>query len=103
MMMMMVMMTMMMTDENECMAEDLCQGGQCVNVDGSFKCLCQPGYTLSASGKQCQGASTLLTTTLRIFLTRVLTAEIFVVISFHVSQVIRNVSSGSLNPAKFSA
>ena len=44
-------------DENECAAEDLCQNGQCVNIDGSFKCLCQTGYTLSASGKQCQGTT----------------------------------------------
>ena len=46
-------------DENECAAEDLCQNGQCVNVDGSFKCLCETGYTLSASGKQCQGTKRL--------------------------------------------
>lgn len=44
-------------DENECSAEDMCENGQCVNLDGSFKCLCETGYTLSPSGKQCHGQS----------------------------------------------
>jgi len=49
-------------DENECSAEDMCQNGQCVNIDGSFKCLCETGYTLSLSGKQCAGTTLSLLT-----------------------------------------
>lgn len=33
----------------------MCEHGQCVNMDGSFKCVCQPGYELSPNGKTCIG------------------------------------------------
>ena len=44
-------------DENECASADMCENGQCVNIDGSFRCLCETGYVLSPSGKQCLGMS----------------------------------------------
>lgn len=43
------------SDINECDASGLCYNGRCVNTDGSFKCLCNVGFTLSVDGKYCTG------------------------------------------------
>lgn len=43
------------TDVDECSETGMCDHGSCVNIDGSFKCICEPGYTLSPSGKTCIG------------------------------------------------
>jgi len=43
-------------DVNECIIfEDVCKNGRCVNTDGSFRCVCLPGYTLDNTGTQCVG------------------------------------------------
>ena len=33
----------------------MCNNGICTNMDGSFKCVCNPGYVLSSSGFSCIG------------------------------------------------
>ena len=35
----------------------MCAHGICINMDGSFKCVCQEGYVLSPSGHSCSGTS----------------------------------------------
>lgn len=42
-------------DYNECSYNGMCTNGMCVNMDGSFKCICNLGYTLSAGGEVCIG------------------------------------------------
>uniref|UniRef100_A0A9J7Z310 Latent transforming growth factor beta binding protein 3 n=2 Tax=Cyprinus carpio TaxID=7962 RepID=A0A9J7Z310_CYPCA len=34
-------------DINECMLQGLCQNGECLNTQGSFRCTCKPGYVLT--------------------------------------------------------
>ena len=31
----------------------MCSHGQCVNTEGGFKCVCDPGYELTRNGKMC--------------------------------------------------
>ncbi|KAK3527535.1 hypothetical protein QTP86_026660 [Hemibagrus guttatus] len=31
---------------NECMMQGICQNGECLNTQGSFRCTCKPGYVL---------------------------------------------------------
>ena len=33
----------------------MCQNGQCLNMEGSYKCVCNTGYTLSDDGLACIG------------------------------------------------
>ncbi|XP_029133889.2 uncharacterized protein si:dkey-163f14.6 [Labrus bergylta] len=40
-------------DINECLEEDRC-GWQCVNMPGSYKCICPRGYTLQGDGRRCK-------------------------------------------------
>uniref|UniRef100_T1IWH6 Fibrillin-2 n=1 Tax=Strigamia maritima TaxID=126957 RepID=T1IWH6_STRMM len=43
-----------MKDINECIIKPgICQNGICINTDGSFRCQCEPGYTLDGSGLRC--------------------------------------------------
>ena len=35
----------------------MCQNGQCLNMEGSYKCVCNTGYTLSDDGLACIGGS----------------------------------------------
>jgi len=45
-------------DINECLRDRrLCDGGQCRNVVGSFRCLCPTGYRMSNFTKACEGRS----------------------------------------------
>ena len=48
-------------DINECTRDpSLCEvGGQCINTEGSFKCLCNiPGFRLGNQGRSCVGELT---------------------------------------------
>lgn len=43
-------------DLNECaLIPNLCEGGECINTDGSFRCECTNGYVLDATGQRCIG------------------------------------------------
>lgn len=33
----------------------MCLNGMCINEDGSFKCVCKPGFSLASSGRYCTG------------------------------------------------
>lgn len=46
-------------DLDECVANGrICNNGRCVNTEGSFHCVCNAGFEISADGKNCQGLST---------------------------------------------
>ena len=47
-------------DIDECINRP-CRNGRCINSEGSFKCECQPGFTLGADGKTCLGIVSLFT------------------------------------------
>lgn len=42
-------------DHDECSQTGMCANGQCINMDGSFKCQCYSGFILSPSGHACIG------------------------------------------------
>lgn len=45
-------------DLDECVANGrICNNGRCVNTEGSFHCVCNAGFEISADGKNCQGLS----------------------------------------------
>lgn len=41
------------TDINECEQEGVCHHGACNNFQGSFQCICDPGYVLTADRSSC--------------------------------------------------
>lgn len=48
-------------DLNECaFMPHACDGGDCINTDGSFRCECPAGYVLDGTGKRCMGESEIL-------------------------------------------
>lgn len=50
-------------DLNECeMMPNVCDGGDCVNTDGSFRCECPMGYTLDSSQIKCIDENECITT-----------------------------------------
>lgn len=51
------------TDVDECLVEGTCAHGQCINLDGSFRCSCYRGYEVAPDGKSCQGTEELLVQT----------------------------------------
>ena len=40
-------------DECETMTDDCDENADCINTEGSFECVCKPGYT--GDGKDCEG------------------------------------------------
>ena len=38
------------TDKNECMEQNVCENGVCINLDGSYECKCHPGYKITMEG-----------------------------------------------------
>ena len=45
-----------LTDIDECTENGrVCLNGRCVNTDGGFRCICNPGYRLSPDGAFCLG------------------------------------------------
>ncbi|XP_063201848.1 fibrillin-1 isoform X1 [Chroicocephalus ridibundus] len=41
-------------DINECLLDtDLCPNGRCENLHGTYKCICDPGYEVDSTGKNC--------------------------------------------------
>lgn len=50
------------TDVNECRhLSGLCQNGECINNDGSYRCKCKMGYKLDPTGKKCVDENECLT------------------------------------------
>lgn len=44
------------SDINECERSDLCSPhGECLNTDGSYQCICERGFSVSADGRRCEG------------------------------------------------
>lgn len=43
-------------DVNECLEGEYCfPKGECVNTEGSYRCVCSQGYTTSSDGSSCLG------------------------------------------------
>ena len=45
----------MFADVDECMEQDVCRNGECMNLVGSFQCKCLSGYKLTSDRRQCIG------------------------------------------------
>lgn len=46
-----------LVDINECLEDNsVCQGGDCINTEGSYDCTCPDGFQLN-DNKGCQGTS----------------------------------------------
>lgn len=43
------------SDMDECSIRNMCLNGMCINEDGSFKCICKPGFQLASDGRYCKG------------------------------------------------
>lgn len=41
-------------DVDECRTvEDICENGDCINQQGTFQCICPPGFEISPDGTKC--------------------------------------------------
>lgn len=41
-------------DVDECSTvEDICENGECINQQGTFQCICPPGFEISPDGTKC--------------------------------------------------
>uniref|UniRef100_A0A3P9AJ59 Fibrillin 2b n=1 Tax=Esox lucius TaxID=8010 RepID=A0A3P9AJ59_ESOLU len=47
--------THLLPDHDECATTNMCLNGMCINEDGSFKCICKPGFALAPNGRYCTG------------------------------------------------
>lgn len=47
-------------DHDECATTNMCLNGMCINEDGSFKCICKPGFALAPNGRYCTGMNDLV-------------------------------------------
>lgn len=47
------------TDYNECQNAGMCHHGRCINMDGTYRCVCNTGYMLSEDKRACVGTSSL--------------------------------------------
>ena len=47
--------TVIFIDIDECKQDNICKNGRCMNEAGSFKCVCDRGFTASSDGKACLG------------------------------------------------
>ncbi len=45
-------------DMDECEHTQMCPNGDCINMDGSYKCVCKTGYKQSPNQQICIGEST---------------------------------------------
>lgn len=43
------------SDHNECHVNGTCANGQCVNLVGDYRCLCNHGFQLGDKAKSCKG------------------------------------------------
>lgn len=43
------------TDMNECQRTGMCTNGQCINIDGGYRCQCDHGFQESSGGTACIG------------------------------------------------
>lgn len=50
------------SDHDECATTNMCLNGMCINEDGSFKCICKPGFALAPNGRYCTGTLDLFST-----------------------------------------
>lgn len=47
-----------LADIDECLQNGrICNNGRCINTDGSFHCVCNAGFHVTADGKNCEGDS----------------------------------------------
>ena len=42
-------------DYNECARTGMCTHGKCVNMNGGYMCICNPGFVAAPDGKACIG------------------------------------------------
>lgn len=50
-------------DLNECeLMANVCDSGDCINTDGSFRCECPMGYVLDSTGRKCIDENECITT-----------------------------------------
>lgn len=40
---------------NECQKTGMCANGQCINIDGGYRCQCNSGFQESVDGTTCTG------------------------------------------------
>ena len=49
-----------LSDVDECSKGGFCTGGSCINTDGSYRCVCPEGRSVSPDGSSCVGKLTVM-------------------------------------------